>query len=426
MRLIIVGCGQRGTNYALYATEFPDVVTVVAAADPNEQRLAKLSKVHNIPKSSQFRSWVEILKKPKFADAVAICTQDKLHCEPTVAFAKAGYNILLEKPMAVSIPECKMIFEAIRESNVILSVGHVLRYTSLYRKVKSIIDSGELGDIISINHMECIGYWHFAHSFVRGNWRKEEDSTFSLMAKSCHDIDLILYFMNGAKPTHVSSFGSLNHFRPEKKPSEAGSARRCMDCKFEKHCPFSAKKVYLEPASRGIDGWPVSVITDNVTQETVIDALQKGPYGKCVYECDNDVVDNQVVSMNFDGGQTATFSMVAFTEDLCVRKTRIFGSKGELVCDGHSIRLFKFEGDEAKVYGSQDFPLPNSVLSGHFGGDFYLMDAFVSAVCNDNPSVILSGPEETFHSHLLVFAAEHARKTKSVVDFKQFLQQMDC
>jgi len=243
-----------------------------------------------------------------------------LRAGPAVALARQGYHIVLEKPMATNARDCIAIADACEEAGVQLCVCHVLRYSPTNLKIKQLIVSGACGDIVNIQHHEPVGYYHFAHSFVRGNWRREDESAPALLAKSCHDMDLIKYWM-GCDCTRVSSFGSLSHFKPANKPADAGS--RCVDCPAENSCAYSACKIYLKPTQEGRKGWPMSVITEVVDIESVADALRKGPYGRCVYTCDNDVVDNQVVSMEFEGGRTASFSMVAFTEKLCVRQTTV-------------------------------------------------------------------------------------------------------
>uniref|UniRef100_A0A6B2L7L8 Gfo/Idh/MocA-like oxidoreductase N-terminal domain-containing protein n=1 Tax=Arcella intermedia TaxID=1963864 RepID=A0A6B2L7L8_9EUKA len=279
-----------------------------------------------IPPENQFSDWKQI--DAKIADAVVIATQDKMHSEPAVHFSNLGYHVLLEKPMATTEGECRRIYEALKANKTIFAIGHVLRYTPLNLKIKGIVESGVLGDIINIQHLEPVGNFHFAHSYVRGNWRKESESSFSLLAKSCHDIDWILWMMN-KECVKVSSFGSLKHFTKANKPE--GATDRCLSCPVEAECAYSAKKIYLDTIKRGHTGWPVKILTDSTpTEATVLEALQNGPYGRCVYECDNDVADNQVVNFCFADGSTASFTMVAFSEEICVRKTRIFGSKGEL------------------------------------------------------------------------------------------------
>jgi len=246
---------------------------------------------------------------------------------------------------------------------------------------------------------------------VRGNWRRQDESSFTLLAKSCHDIDWISWMMP-SKCTKVSSFGSLRHFTKENKPKEA--TNRCMDCPVESSCAYSAKKIYLERIERGVKSWPVHVLAEDPTVESITKALQAGPYGRCVYEFDNYVVDNQVVLMLFEGGRTATFSMVAFSEEICVRKTKIFGTKGELEGNGETtIKVFDFLTQKSTVY---DLSLKTTQLSGHGGADYYLMRTFVDAVSSNDPNKVLSNSQETLRSHLIVFAAEKSRLESQLQD----------
>jgi len=335
-----------------------------------------------------------------------------MHCAPALALAKLGYNILLEKPMSTSREECQLICDVIKASNVIFAVGHVLRYVPYSRKMKEILASGEIGDIINIQHLEPIGWYHYAHSYVRGNWWNQKESSFALMCKSCHDIDWIIWMM-GKKCTRVSSFGSLKHFNARNKP--AGASSNCLDCSVEQDCPYSAKKLYLDGPvgiNSGNTAWPVNVISHNPTKDRVVSALKNGPYGRCVYDCDNDVMDNQVVNMQFEGGATASFSMVAFTKELCVRKTRIFGTLGEIEGDGEkTIKVFNFATQKETVYHPEQYNY--KLMSGHGGGDFGLMESFIEAVATNNQELVC-GVEETLESHVVVFEAEEARVENTV------------
>jgi len=306
--------------------------------------------------------------------------------------------------------------KAAMDNNVIMAVGHVMRYTPYTQSIKQIVDNGLLGEVISIQHLEPVGYWHAAHSYVRGNWRKEEEATFMLMAKSCHDVDWLRYIM-GKKCVRVSSFGSQTHFKKAKKPQGAGDAKKCVECPLQDTCPYSAKTIYLGPAERGFKEWPLNVLTTNSEPdvESITDAITNGPYGRCVYECDNDVVDNQVVNMEFEDGRTSSFTMVSFSEEICVRKTRIFGSHGQLDCDGHNIIFHDFRG-EGRTEKIICDPCPPTRMNGHSGADYYLMRNFVHAVDKHNPKFILSGPLETLESHLIVFKAEQSRKQSKVCE----------
>lgn len=413
VKLVIVGAGNRGTNYANYALEHADLCQVVAVAEPREPRRKEMAACHGVPDEMTFHSWEQLKVLPKLGDAVVIATLDSMHKEPAIFFAQQGYHILLEKPMAPNEEDCREIVEAVKKAGVIMAIGHVMRYTPYSRKIKQIVDSGALGELISVQHLEPVGWFHFAHSYVRGNWRREDETSSSLLAKSCHDIDWIRWIV-GKKCVSTSSFGTLNHFRKEKKPEGAGT--RCLDCRVERECPYSAKKIYLERIEGGHTKWPVSVIVDDhPTVANVREALETGPYGRCVYECDNDVMDNQVVNMLFEEGKTASFSMIAFTKEVCTRKTRIFGTRGQLEGDGHRVTTFDFNSlQTASCCPTEEDAKPDTKLTGHDFGDYYLMKDFVDAVGFNDPSFISSTPEETLESHVMVFRAEKARKDNVV------------
>lgn len=274
--------------------------------------------------------------------------------------------------------------------------------------------SGSIGSVININHTEPVGFYHFAHSFVRGNWRSEAESAPALLAKSCHDIDLLRYWMSPATCTAVSSFGSLRHFTATNRPK--GAAERCLECEMDAACPYSARKIYLDRAAAGHTGWPVSVITDIPDIESVAEALRTGPYGRCVYGgCDNDVVDNQIVALEFGAaGATATFSMIAFSEKLCVRQTTIYGSHGQLsVTDDRHVRHFDFATQTETIYDTLAGCDP-SVMRGHGGSDFFLMDSWVRAVATGDVTLVSTSARDALASHLLVFEAEAARHDRVV------------
>lgn len=409
---VVVGAGGRGMGYSLFAEEFPERLKIVGVAEPKDFNRNWMVDHHNLPAGSVFKDWKNLAEKPPMADAVIIATQDAMHVEPAVAFAKKGYAILLEKPMAPNEEDCVHIAQAAREAQVLFAVCHVMRYTAYTQVLKNLVDSGLIGDIVSLQHLEPVGYWHQAHSFVRGNWRNEKESSFMLLSKSCHDLDWIRYVV-GERCRSVSSFGALKHFRKSQKPAQAGSATHCMSCGYEPLCPYSAKKIYLGFLNRVDTGWPVDVVTPQPTLASVTAALEKGPYGRCVYECDNDVVDHQVVNLWFEGDTSAAFTMTAFNK-AGHRKTRIFGTHGELYGNGETIEHFDFLTDQTKVIPTETADA--SILGGHGGGDYGLMDRFVTAVARNDPSFILSGVDESLETHRMVFAAERARKEHRVVD----------
>ncbi|XP_049318845.1 uncharacterized protein zgc:154075 isoform X1 [Astyanax mexicanus] len=415
VKVIVVGAGSRGETYSDFASFHPELMQVVGIADPRAFARTKLQKRHKVAEENTFDDWHCVAEREKFADAVFICTPDRLHKDPAVALAKKGYHILLEKPMAVTLEDCTQIAEACIQSGVILTVCHVLRYDPVISQIKELIDNGAVGEVFHIQHFEPVGYYHFAHSFVRGNWRNEAESSFALLAKSCHDLDLIHHWAGERKCLKVSSFGSLSHFRKENKPS--GASSRCLDCSVESGCPYSAKKIYLDRVKQGWVRWPVSVVcpTSVPDIESVTEALKTGPYGRCVYECDNDVCSNQVVNMEFEGGLTASFSMVAFTEEICNRKTSIQGSRGELTCNGKNLQVFDFLTQKTTDYTVPKSAPGNFNTGGHGVADYHLVSAFISAVANEDPQLIKSGPKETLESHRLVFEAERSRLENRVV-----------
>lgn len=412
VRMAVIGAGARGRGYARFALAFPDRLKIVAVADPDDFRRNRMAKEHGIPEESCFRSWQEFCSHPKMCDVVAICTQDSMHEAPAIACAKLKYHILLEKPMAPTAQACRNITAAVKEAGVMFVVCHVLRYTQYTKMLRQIIQSGEIGRIVSIQHLEPVGYWHQAHSFVRGNWRNEAQSSNMLLAKCCHDLDWLRFIM--AQPCKsVHSFGTLFHFKASEKP--AGAADRCIDCprEIESSCPYSAYKIYFRDRfCKGGKLWPVDVLTPEVTAENLSEALRKGPYGRCVYACDNDVVDNQVVNMVFENGATASMTMTAFNPH-SGRLTRIFGTLGYIDTDSSVIRVTRFLDDSVRTIDTK-VANDGGILSGHGGGDFGLMDAFVRALAENDPSQILSGVDETLESHLMVFAAEESRKKGSV------------
>ncbi|MFE3558107.1 Gfo/Idh/MocA family protein [Streptomyces sp. NPDC059193] len=411
--LAVVGAGNRGVAHAEWALAHPERAAVVAVAEPRAVRRERIAAAHGLDAGAVVDDWRTLAARGRVADAVLICTLDREHLEPVLAFAALGYHIMLEKPMALTEEECRRIVAAVEEAGVILSVGHVLRYTPYTRALKRALDSGRIGDVVSVQHLEPVGFWHQAHSFVRGNWRREDEATSMLMAKSCHDLDWLQYVL-GRPPVRVSSFGRLSHFRSELKP--AGAADRCLDCAVEDTCPYSAARDYGERLAAGRHGWPLSVVVDEYTPQALESALREGPYGRCVYACDNDVVDHQVVAMEFDSGATATFTMTAFTE-AGDRQTRIFGTCGELRGDGKQLTLYDFLTRTEEALG----PGPEEAMDAagrHGGGDAGLMDAFVSAVAAGDPGLVKSGPRESLTSHLAVLAAERARREGAVVDIR--------
>jgi predicted dehydrogenase len=411
IRILVVGAGQRGTDYARLAARSSIPARVVAVAEPRVEYRERLAREHGIERRLQFTDWQEAAAAPKAADAVFITTQDALHADPACAFADLGYQILLEKPMAPDEAGCRRIVASAQRNGVLFAVCHVQRYTPYTRALKSLVMSGRLGDLVSLDRLEPVGWWHQAHSFVRGPWRLEAESSPMLLAKSCHDLDWFRH-ITGLRCRRVSSFGSLSHFRPERKPE--GAASRCLDCTVEQDCPYSALKLYLPLVRAGHMGWPLDVLTAHPSEERILEALRTGPFGVCVYEGQNDVVDHQVVNLEFEGGVTASFTMTAFTRARD-RQDRLFCTNAEVAGDGRFIEVFDFNQGQTRridTWAESD----QTVAGGHSGGDAGVVNAFLQAAASGDPAPILSNPAETLESHLLVFAAERSRREGSVVD----------
>ncbi|GGR18583.1 Gfo/Idh/MocA family protein [Deinococcus ruber] len=407
-RVVVIGAGNRGDAYADYALLYPEELQIVGVAEQRAERRTQFAQRHALPPERTWSDWRDLLTLPRLADAVLICTLDHQHAESAVALAGLGYHILLEKPMAPTEAECQRIVAAAEAAGVMLAVCHVLRYTAYTRALKKLLTEGRLGRIVSIEHLEPVGWWHQAHSFVRGNWRNERESNPMLLSKSCHDLDWLSSLMD--QPcTQISSFGSLFHFRASERP--AGAADRCLDCPVAPECAYDAARFYLGQLEQGNTGWPLDVITADLTEAGVRAALRTGPYGRCVYVCDNDVVDHQVVSMQFQDGATASFTMTAFTRARG-RETRIFGTRGELYGDSRSLRVFDFLTQETLEIDTEE--LSTEPASAHGGGDFGLVRAFVRALRTGDQRFILSGAQASLASHRLVFAAEAARREATV------------
>jgi predicted dehydrogenase len=407
---IVCGAGNRGNRYSKYGLELPDEFQVVGVAEPLAYRREQLAKSFNIPPENQFVTWEDVFKRPKFADAVIVSTPDALHYGPAMAALNAGYHLLLEKPMAPSWKECKDMLDLATKKQAITAVGHVLRYTQFFRKIKEIVSSGEIGDILSIQHLEPVEHIHYSHSYVRGPWRNSKESNSMIMSKSCHDTDILRWIID--KPClKTSSFGSLTYFRKENAP--AGSTPRCTDgCKVENTCPYSAIKLYYKQRHWGLAYFQIPVLND----ETIMQALREGQYGRCVFRCDNDVPDHQTALFEFEGGTTAAFSMEAMTQ-AGGRRIRIFATKGEMSGDQSTLTINNFVTGKQDVLKGEDLLPSNLIFSGHGGGDVGLMHDFVRAVAFNDKSLVSSGIQASMPSHLMGFKAEESRlKSGKVMD----------
>jgi len=457
---VMIGAGERGcAAYGPYALDHPDELRFVAVAEPDDARRARFAEAHQIPPPRRFHTWEDLLSRERTADVALICTMDRLHTDPAIAALEARYDVLLEKPMAATAADCLRLVQTAERTGQLLQVCHVLRYTPFFSALHDIVTSRRLGDIVTVEHRENVAYWHMAHSYVRGNWRRRDLASPMILAKCCHDLDILTWNLGRCK--QLSSFGSLRHFRPDNAPP--GAPPRCTDgCPAADHCPWYAPRLYLDlvplmhvarrspvllerlgtaltlrypnvtgalrrlvpPLDRALDyrGWPISAISGDTSREGRRQALEHGPYGRCVYHCDNDVVDHQVVNLTFESG-----------------------ASGVLVMHGHAheeARTMRYEGTRATLRGRFAYGLddnieihdhrtgcvehitlgsPTGTVTGHGGGDEGLMAAFVRAASGETTG--LTSARESLESHLMAFAADEARLKGNVVKMAAFRQR---
>lgn len=407
LRLTILGAGSRGTMFGDLTRGFERLATVVAVAEPRDDYRQAFATTHNLPPERCFKDWQEFAAQPKLCDAVVIATCDSDHVGPALACLDKGYHLFLEKPMATSLADCQAIEAAQRRAGKLVAVCHSLRYHKGFAKVQSIVSSGRLGRVVSIDHIEQVAFWHQAHSFVRGNWGNEGRSTFMLLAKSCHDIDYLAW-LAGVPCRRVASAGALSFFRPECAPR--GATERCTDgCPAEPTCPYSAIRQYVDGKR---EHWPAHVVSHDHSREAHLEAIRTGPYGRCVFRCDNDVVDHQVVMLDFENDVTATFTMTAFTQG-GGRRLRVHGTEGELAFDEHTIAVKTFADSNIETIQLGAEP------GGHGGGDRRIFRSWLEAVRENAPARILTGAQESLRTHTIAFAAEKARREKRLVAIKE-------
>lgn len=404
LTVAVAGCGSRGQDtYAKLLMRMNDRVRIVAAADVDLEKLAGMRRLCGLTEAQCYASAEEMLAEARLADLMLICTPDRCHYAQAKAALLKDYHLLLEKPIAPEAAQCRQLAELAELRNRQVVVCHVLRYTPFYQKIKQLIDEGAVGEVMALQGIEQVCYWHQAHSFVRGNWRSAESSSCMILQKCCHDMDILLW-LTGRHCLRVSSFGHLTHFRPEQAP--VGAAARCLDCAVE-GCPYNAVRFYLDRLRESGDDWPVNVVAFEPTEEKVLAALREGDYGRCVYRCDNDVVDHQVIALELEGGVTVDYAMSAFTA-YGGRTLRVMGTRGEIYADmkENMIRLMRF-GQEDEVI---DVRALADDFSGHGGGDARMISELVALLQGRAPGTnTLTSIDRSVESHLVALAAEESR-----------------
>lgn len=407
---ITLGAGNRGNVYGNFAAKFPDQLKIVGVAEPIPLRNERYATKHQVPAANRFDTWERVFERPKFADAIIITTPDALHYAPCMKALAMGYDILLEKPIAPTEKECRDILALAKKTGRIVAVCHVLRYAPYFVKMKELIAQGAIGEVISVQHLEPIEHLHMAHSYVRGNWHNSKATTPIILAKSCHDLDIIKWVIN--KPAkQISAMGDLKWFRKENAP--AGSTARCTDgCAIERTCPYSAIRSYYDKRQR----LSVFDLPDDKTQhaEVIMEKLKTTNYGRCVYRMENDQPDHYITNIRFADNITASFSMEAFTS-YAGRRTRIMGSMGDMVGDMKELVITDFRTDKQVKLVPQAEDVEGYKNSGHGGGDWLLARDFVQAVAQQNPKLLTSTIDESIESHIMGFMAEESRKKDKIM-----------
>lgn len=418
---IIVGAGHRSMIYASLAKTDPDMLNIIGVADPDPIKRRLAAEEFGIPEDMQFYDADELASRGRIADVIINGTMDSQHIKTAVPLLRLGYDMILEKPLAVSREETELLYETAKQYGNTVYVCHVLRYAPFYRKVYEYLD--RIGDVINIQLTEHVSYHHLVVSYVRGKWRSEEEcGAGMLLAKCCHDMDLMLWFAGDARPVSAASFGSDFAFSADKIPKRAGTRCLC-DCEIETECPYSAKKHYIDHPDR----WRFYVWDcfsgQNPTIEDKINSLKTdNPYGLCVYKCGHKVVDHQSVLVNFDNGMTATLNMIGGAAK-AERNVHIIGTKGEIkgTFDDSVIRLRLIDqSPECKTFYTEDVidlkidGDKSGMTGGHGGGDVELARDFVRAVRGEATSPCAPSLDVSIASHLAVFAAERSRKNGTI------------
>ena len=427
LRVALAGLGSRGKDtYAKTAKLFPEKMKITAIADIDPDKVAEVAREYGVPAEHCFSSAEELLAQEKLADVMFITTQDRQHVGHAIPALKKGYDLLLEKPVSPDLQECRDLLKTAQECGRKVVVCHVLRYTPFYTKLKEILDAGRIGETVTVMGIENVGYWHQAHSFVRGNWRNSDPTIPMILQKCCHDMDLLLW-LTGKTAESVTSYGSTYLFKEEMAPE--GAALRCMDgCAAKAECPFDAEKIYLTNEKTGVEhghtGWPCNVLTLHPTPESVREAIQKGPYGRCVYHCDNNVVDHQVVNICMTDGSTISFTMSGFTEKNS-RYTKFMGTKGEITADLHENTI------EVQEFGKAPEIIDVSKLSddfsGHAGGDNRMVEEFLDMLIEGRePEKSMTTLERSLESHYIALAAERSRLEGGRVVKMSEMRERNC
>ena len=423
LSLIFIGGGDRGSSSVKYLQQNPEKFRLVGIAEPIREKREYLRDLYQVPQKNCYESYEEILALPKFADVAMICTQDKMHFEPALMAMEKKYDLLMEKPISTSPRECYQMYRAAEEHGVKSVVCHVLRYTPFYKAIKKFIADGNMGEIMNMIHTEGVGNVHISHSYVRGNWRKESESSPMILAKCSHDTDLLQWLV-GELCTKVQSVGTLSYFCEKNKPK--GAPKRCLDgCPHKDTCYYYAPDLYRLPTAEVQHFRAIVANKFDPTDEELDEILKTSPYGRCVYQCDNDVVDHQIVNMQFGKDKYASLTMSGFNKG--GRVTTIMGTEGELRADmeEQSVTFYSFKTHETTSVYKPEAGFDQTIAGGHGGGDMGIMADLYDYLALNQPSDSISDLKVSCMSHLICFAAEDARKKGVTVDMGTYLSQFE-
>jgi predicted dehydrogenase len=411
---VLIGAGNRGHFvFGRYALDHPECLRIVAVAEPDTERRARAARAHDLRPERVHAGWRELLAREPLAPVAIIATGDTEHAAPALAALERGYHLLLEKPIAPTPGECVRVVEAAERAGRMLQIGHVLRYAPFYQKIHEVLEAGTLGELSHLALAEHVATWHMTHSYVRGKFRSRAVAAPLILAKACHDLDLLAWFA-GCPALRLASLGSLGHYRAERAPE--GAPARCTDgCPVQDDCPHDAVRFYLGPDDALARIWPFADVSLDPSREARRRALETGRYGRCVYRCDNDVVDHQVVALELEGGATASFTVHGLASEER-RTVRLTGTRGEL---RGVLQTGEIEITRHGRLGSERLTVPGSPF-GHYGGDEGLLDHFTAAVARGRLQGLRASGRVSLESHLIGFAAEQARLSGAVVEMAAF------
>jgi len=406
LRVAVIGAGMRGRHLAEQLGSCRPATQVVAVAEPNEERRRRFAQTHGLTNCAQFASWEALCEGSMEFGAAIIATMDNQHAGPALACLRRGCHILIEKPLADTFEDCLAIEKTQRETGLVVSVCHTLRYVNAFRRVKEIVATGVLGRLIHVAHVEAIGHLRFTHNYVRGRWAKEANNTFLLLHKCSHDVDFVAWIVD--EPCiRVSSFGCLTYFSPSNAPE--GSGKRCLDgCQVHDTCLYSALRLYVDGDLTG----RIEDLGDTHSREARLEAVRHGPFGFCVWRAGNDVVDHQVVSMAFASGATATCTLSGYSATHG-RRTRLQGTEGELLFEEATERITikRFADTEPESIHMQR---PDS----YHPEDRDIVANWLSAIHGSSAGAVVDA-REAMETHSIVFAAERSRKEKRTVEMSE-------